>query len=111
MFAQKIKQLRVDRGLSQQYLADQLKVQQQTVYKWERGLAYPNIETLKALAKYFNVSIDYLLDNESPDRPCLTDERAKLVNDFEELTPDGQQFILNALGFLLNNSRRAPITA
>lgn len=111
MFAQKIRNLRVAHGLSQTALADQLGVSQQTVYKWEKNIAYPNIDTLKAISKYFNVTIDYLLDNEPPNKISLTAERAKLVSDFEDLTPDGQQLIWATLRVLLsaNGSARAAL--
>lgn len=112
MFAQKIKELRLKRGLTQAYLAGQFGVQQQTVNKWEKGIAYPNIETLKEIAKFFNISIDYLLDNEPTDVAFLTEERARLVNSYEELTPDGKNLIWNTLRVLLAaNRQQAPLAA
>lgn len=60
----KIKQLRIDKGLTQKDLADQLHVTFQTVSKWESGTNEPDIATLKELSKIFDCSLDYLLSDE-----------------------------------------------
>lgn len=63
MFAQQIKQLRKQAGMSQAELATVLRVTQQAVGKWETGRSSPDHETLSRLSEYFNVSIDFLLGN------------------------------------------------
>lgn len=63
MFAQRIKELRKQAGLSQVGLANLLKVTQQAVGKWETGRSAPDHETLSKLSEHFNVSIDFLLGN------------------------------------------------
>ena len=68
MLGERIANLRKDRGISQEELADVLLTSRQAISKWERGESDPDINRLKDLAIYFNVSIDYLLgyDVESP---------------------------------------------
>lgn len=66
MFNIKLKELRKKKNLSQSTLADRLNVSQTAYGKWEIGTREPNIETIKFLANYFDVSIDYLLDNDTP---------------------------------------------
>ena len=56
-----LKKLRVSRGLSQQALAEKFNLTQQAIYKYENGLAEPDIEMLRNLAVFFGVSVDYLL--------------------------------------------------
>jgi len=56
-----IKKLREEKGLSQESLANDLFVTRQAVSRWEMGDTTPNIETLKMLSKYFDVSINTLL--------------------------------------------------
>ena len=56
-----LKALRMRRGMSQQQLASVINVSQQSINKYENHDVEPNIETLCALADYFNVSVDYLL--------------------------------------------------
>ena len=61
MFETKIAELRKEKGISQEQLAELLYTSRQAVSKWERGESYPDIERLKDLAIFFGVSIDYLL--------------------------------------------------
>ena len=53
--------LRTERGLSQDELAEQLFVTRQAVSRWENGETTPNVETLKRLSQFFDVSINTLL--------------------------------------------------
>ena len=59
----KIKQLREHKGYSQEELANLLKVHSVTISKWESGTQEPRAKKLNELAKIFNVSNEYLLDN------------------------------------------------
>ena len=54
-------ELRTNKGLSQQELADKVFVTRQAVSRWETGETVPNTETLKLLSKLFDVSINTLL--------------------------------------------------
>lgn len=60
-FADKLKQLRTERGLSQEKLAEQIGVSRQVITKWESGTGTPKIDNLKTLADYFHVTIDEIL--------------------------------------------------
>ena len=66
MFADNIKRLRESKNMSQAELAKEFNVAQQTVGKWEKGITTPPPEKLKEIATYFNCSIDYLMEHESP---------------------------------------------
>lgn len=61
IIGEKIKYLRYEKGLTQEEVAAHLGVSAQSISKWERGEGYPDIETLPALANYFNISIDGLV--------------------------------------------------
>ncbi|MBQ6930820.1 MAG: helix-turn-helix transcriptional regulator [Clostridia bacterium] len=63
-FNEKLQELRKNRGLTQEELAELLFVSRAAVSKWESGRGYPNIESLKEIAKFFSVSIDELLSGE-----------------------------------------------
>ena len=63
MFATRLKELRLDKGLTQQQLADLLKVDRTTVMKWELGERETNFTMLIKIAKYFEVTCDYLVGN------------------------------------------------
>ena len=61
MLGERIAQLRKEKKVSQEELADILCTSRQAISKWERGESDPDIGRLKDLAMYFDVSIDYLL--------------------------------------------------
>ena len=56
-----LKSLRLSKGLSQLKLAELFNISQQSIYKYENGLAEPDIDTLIKLADYFETSVDYLI--------------------------------------------------
>ena len=59
-----ILELRTQRGMSQDELAERIMVTRQAVSRWENGETVPNTETLKLLSKEFDVSINTLLGSE-----------------------------------------------
>ena len=60
-FAQRIKQLRKEKSLKQQQLADQFSVKLRTYQGYEYGESYPDVAKLVAIADFFDVSLDYLM--------------------------------------------------
>lgn len=64
----KIKSLRLERGVTQEALAEQLGVTAQAVSKWERGVAAPDIGLLPELSVFFGVRIDDLFELSSRER-------------------------------------------
>lgn len=59
-FNEKLQELRKKKGLTQEELAQTLYVSRTAVSKWELGRGYPNIESLKEIARFFGVTIDEL---------------------------------------------------
>ena len=64
-FHEKLQELRKQKGLTQEQLAQQLYVSRTAISKWESGRGCPNLESLKAIAKYFGVTMDDLLSGEA----------------------------------------------
>ena len=62
-FGEKILKLRKERGLSQEDLAMQITVSRQAVSRWEKETSTPDTENIVQLCKLFNVSSDYLLND------------------------------------------------
>ena len=60
-FNEKLQELRTQKKLTQEELAEILFVSRTAISKWESGRGYPNIESLKAISEYFSVSVDELL--------------------------------------------------
>ena len=64
-FAENLKMLRKQAGMSQEQLAEKIGVSRQAVTKWETGAGIPDIENIMAISTLFDISIDDLLSNES----------------------------------------------
>ena len=60
IFAERLKNLRSDMGLTLLQLSKEINASTNTISRWEREERIPNIENLVALAKFFNVTTDYL---------------------------------------------------
>lgn len=60
-FSQRMKQLRKEKKLTQQQLADQFSVKLRTCQGYEYGESYPEVAKLVAIADFFDVSLDYLM--------------------------------------------------
>ena len=63
-FNEKLQELRKNKGMTQEDLAEALYVSRTAISKWESGRGYPNIDSLKDISKFFSVSIDELLSGE-----------------------------------------------
>lgn len=60
-FGRRLKELRTKHNLKQADLAKQFNVKPATLSRWENSIIEPDYLTLATIAKYFNVSTDYLL--------------------------------------------------
>lgn len=63
-FNEKLQTLRKQKNLTQEELAEALFVSRTAVSKWESGRGYPGIDSLKAMAKFFSVTVDELLSGD-----------------------------------------------
>lgn len=62
-FNEKLQALRREQNMTQEELAKELFVSRTAVSKWESGRGYPNIDSLRAIAKFFSVSVDELISD------------------------------------------------
>jgi len=60
IFCERLKELRIEKNVGQIELSKALNVSKGIISLWENGLREPKLSNLVALAKYFNVSLDYL---------------------------------------------------
>ena len=65
IFAERLKDLRIDKNLTTIELGKALYVSTSTICRWEQGVIIPNILHIYNIAKFFNVSSDYLLGLEN----------------------------------------------
>lgn len=60
-FKVRLRELRIEKNISQVEIAKMLNMSKMAISHWEKGNSEPSIEQLKILARYFDVSIDYLV--------------------------------------------------
>ena len=77
---EKIKKARKQCGLSQEQLAEKMSVSRSAIAKWETDKGLPDIDNLKALSSFLNVSVDYLLDDGERIDELVTREAYDLAN-------------------------------
>lgn len=109
----RIKELRVTKGLTQEELGNILNVQKAAISKYENGRAEPSVDILRKMTSFFKVSSDYLLGMselvQPPATPAatppLTPQDRELLHKYHTLTPDHQQDIDHQLDFLYDKDR------
>ena len=103
VFCERLRDLRTEKQLTQKQLAQSLGFSANIICEWEKARCEPNSETLKNLADFFDVSIDYLLGRsdelgnvvikyDNPADELTTDERA-LIADYRSLSPALQEMV------------------
>lgn len=92
-FGEKLKVLRKRFDLSQEELAEKLNVSRQAISKWESDIGLPDTGNLKIISSMFNITIDYLLDNNG-DVPLLVMREKINITDYSK---DGFRGIYDAI--------------
>lgn len=105
--SEKIIELRKVNGWSQEDLAERLDVSRQAISRWENGSALPDSNNLLQLSKLFNVTADYLLNEDyssDNDIPCLKEAYKALdtkKKDYGKMSLIASiVFIIGAIGWL-----------
>ena len=96
--AEKIRSLRQSRNITQTDLLDALGVSFQSVSRWERGQAYPDIELIPKIAAYFGVTTDALLvaDDDAKAKE-LDDKNTKQMMEFLQSELSDNQVIIASI--------------
>lgn len=83
-FAERLKELRTNRGLSQVELGKKLGLSNSTISMYERGEREPDYDTLELIGDYFNVDINYLLGTEIGSMYYLDPNVAEMAKELYE---------------------------
>ena len=96
IIGKRIIQLREEKGLSQNELAEKLKVHSQSVGRWEREDTIPSADDVMKLAEVFAVTTDYLLFDNAPRDGRVDIHDPHLMQQFEkiDLLDEDQRFIV-----------------
>ena len=101
MFANKLKKLRIERGLTQAQLAQKVGIGASTVGMYEGNIRKPSFEVLLKLAIFFNVSTDYLISDEKDD-----ENLRNISHLFESLNKQQKQQVVDFIQFIKNNNKQ-----
>lgn len=100
-FSKRLKMLRNEKKLKQKQLADYLSYGHTAISNYESGRNEPSIADLKKIAKYFNVSLDYLMgviDIRNPyDESNHPEEIEELINLFTQMDNANQTWVLRIM--------------
>lgn len=98
MIGDNIKYLRKKHNMTQTELGQVLGFKGNAIGMYEKGYRTPSIETIKAIADYFNVDISVLLDTkDTPPAEIVTSEERVLLDLFRSASPYQQEIILQLL--------------
>jgi transcriptional regulator with XRE-family HTH domain len=97
MFYEKLKENRIQLGLSEEQLSNKLNVSKETIAKWETGVSMPDLKNVIKLSDIFNVSTDYLLKDRKSDSDfsyyTVVQEEKKTLSPYK---------LLSILGFAIS---------
>lgn len=99
-FGTRLSNLIKERGISQKDFATAISVAASTAGNYIRGIREPDYSTLKRIANYFQVSVDFLLDSEIDS--SQTESENELIHIYRMLDQDRQELLLDQAKLLLN---------
>lgn len=111
VFGDRLRLLRENRKITQIRLSTHLGVSQEAISAYERKESMPNIDILIGIAKYFNVSVDYLLglDNTKKHLPEkeLDEFEISLINLYKKLKHSDQELLIKLLSQIIEYNNRS----
>lgn len=90
-FGARLKELRIQKNLTQEQLAKKINLSKANVSKYESDLVEPNLETLAMISVLFDVSINYLIgvpDKATPDEQPLSEKQSQLLKLADDLNEE-----------------------
>ncbi|RMF00384.1 MAG: XRE family transcriptional regulator [Alphaproteobacteria bacterium] len=113
-FADRLRELREARGLTQARLAELLEVSPRVYNRWETGAAAPRLDTVVKLADILEVSLDELVGRTEPEEPQLrlhNPKLHKLYREIDRLSDEDQQALVILLDSLVKRSQMGQVLA
>ena len=102
MLGERLLQLRKEADLTQDELAAILKINKHSISSYERGKSAPSDEIKIAIARHFNVSVDYLLG--VTDIPSALHQRERVVRFPAGFPEDGIPELMNYIGYIMHKT-------
>lgn len=104
VFSERLTQLREDRGLKRQEVADALEISRASLEYYEKGQRKPDIEVAARIAKYYGVSTDYLVGVSAAQVTASENETLKTVCDYLGISEASAEQVsyLTSIGYSTN---------
>lgn len=107
IFGERLEYLRNEKGLTQKELAKNLEMSSGMISSYERGVSLPDVEQLKRMCDFFNVSPEYFLCYTNSPLPINQKDRSKYHFLYEkELTPEMKKDVDVYIEFLIYTKNR-----
>lgn len=114
MISKKIKEYRLELGLTQKELAEKIGSTSKNIWAYENNISTPPIDILINLSNFFRCSIDYLVGRENDfgnitiqsEGESLTAQEKELLDGFRSLSPGTQEMILRVLTGAIQTERK-----
>jgi len=103
LFSEILKQLRIEKNLSQKDVANAIGVDRTTYTKYETGKSQPDFVTMQKLAEFYSVSVDYLLGRTKIRNPYIPEEYAEKHKVTKRDLMQYEDFINQAGIFFMND--------
>lgn len=109
MLSQKLKELRLNKGLTQIEFAKTFNIANGTVGNWETGKREPDYEMLSRIADFYGVTIDYLLGRNDKEKPTEMEKSLPdIMYRYNELSNDQQREVIAFMEFKLAQQTKKP---
>ena len=109
IFSQRLRALRESDKLSQIAFAEKIGFSQAAISSWENNTREPGIEALLRIARFFNVSVDYLVGykQELPSAPALSRDEKELLSIYQKLPYDSKQRLIARAEVMLEDETKS----
>ncbi len=105
---EKIKQLRQEKDLSLEKLAQNIDIAKSILWKYEKNQTSPSSEIIKRIAVFFNVSTDYLLFDTTEKENITAISDKKLLKQFEEvdkMETSDKEYVMKTIDLVINKNK------
>lgn len=110
ILGKRLKELRKEKGISQQVVANLFKVTRPCVCYWETGKRVPDYQTLIALSDFYNVTVDYIVGKSSSRKFKVKEDDCKYESsdhlDTSGLCEENKRQLKDYLEFLLDKQKK-----
>ena len=106
-FAQRLRDLRKENNISQKKLSNYLNFGYTAIANYESGRNQPSLDTVKKIAQYFGVTVDYLIGASDYPRSAkdITEKEAELLEVFRKINDEERDALLKIVNLMFRENK------